>query len=43
LNELQATLEQIRVTLLVQQARQRAGQSQLHAVAQWAATFSQTR
>jgi hypothetical protein len=34
LNELQATLEQIRVTLLVQQASLRASQSQLHAVAQ---------
>ena len=30
-------------TLLVQQASLRASQSQLHTVAQWAATFSQTR
>jgi hypothetical protein len=43
LNELQSTLEQIRVTLLVRQASLRASQSQLQAVAQWAATFSQTR
>lgn len=43
LNELQGTLEQIRVTLLVRQASLRASQSQLQAVAQWAATFSQTR
>lgn len=43
LNELQSTLEQIRVTLLVRQASLRAGQMQLQAVAKWAATFSQTR
>jgi LmbE family N-acetylglucosaminyl deacetylase len=43
LNELQDTLEQIRVTLLVKQASLRASQSQLQAVAQWATTFSQTR
>jgi hypothetical protein len=41
--ELQSTPEQIRVTLLVRQARLGASQSQLQAVAQWAATFSQTR
>jgi len=41
---LQATLEQISVTLLLQQASLRASQSQLHGVAQWAATSShQTR
>ena len=43
LNELQARLEQSRVTLLVQQASLRASQSQLHAVAQWAATCPETR
>jgi hypothetical protein len=43
LNELQTTLEQIRVTLLVQQASLRASRSQLNAVSRWAATFSQTR
>ena len=43
LNELQSTLEQIRVTLLVRQASLRAGQSQLQAVAHWATAFSQTR
>ena len=43
LNELQATLEQSRVTLLVRQASLRANQSHLHAVAQWAATCPETR
>ena len=43
LSELQSTLEQIRVTLLVRQASLRASQSQLQAVAQWATAFSQTR
>jgi len=43
LHELQSTLEQIRVTLLVRQASLRASQSQLQAVGRWAATFSQTR
>jgi hypothetical protein len=43
LNELQTTVEQIRVMLLVRQATLRASRSQLHAVSQWAATFSQTR
>jgi hypothetical protein len=43
LNELQSTLEQIRVTLLVRQASLRASQTQLQAVAHWAAAFSETR
>ena len=41
LNELQARLEQSRPCL--QQASLRASQSQLHAVAQWAATCPETR
>jgi hypothetical protein len=43
LNKFQTTLEQIRVTLRVRQASLQASQSQMNAVSQWAATFSQTR
>ncbi len=42
LNEVQSTLEQIRVTLLVRQASLRASQSHMNAVSRWAATFTQT-